>query len=147
MDLQAFLRPEVLPAREMEVILSERFCDQDGNPVPFKLKGISEDENSRIRRSCQRQNHNGTDAPVFDRENYLRAFTAACVVSPDLKNQSLQQSWGVMGAEALIGVMLTAGEFSKLFAAAREVCGFISGSEAETVKNTLKKDCGRETVN
>ncbi len=147
MDLQAFLRPEVLPAREMEVVLSDRFRDQDGNPVPFKLKGISEEENSRIRRSCQRPGHNGVDAPSFDREHFLRAFTAACVVSPDLKNQSLQQSWGVLGEEALLGVMLTAGEFAKLFAAAREVCGFIAASDAETVKNTLKKDCGRETVN
>ncbi len=147
MDLQAFLRPEVLPAREMEVLLSERFRDSDGNPAPFHLKGISEEENSRIRRSCQRRNHDSAAPPDFDREQYLRAFTAACVVSPDLKNQSLQQSWGVMGAEALIGVMLTAGEFAKLFAAAREVCGFISGQEAEAVKNTLKKDCGRETAN
>ena len=35
MDLQAFLRPDVLPARETEVILSDRFRDADGNPVPL----------------------------------------------------------------------------------------------------------------
>ena len=146
MDLQAFLRPDVLPARETEVILSDRFRDADGNPVPFKLKGISEEENSRIRRSCQRQSI-GIEQPAFDRENYLRRFTAACVTSPDLKSQTLQQSWGVMGEEALLGVMLTAGEFARLFVAAREVCGFIAGAEAENVKNTLKKACGGETAN
>ena len=146
MDLQAFLRPDVLPAKEMEVVLSDRFRDENGQPVPFKLRGISEDENARIRRSCQRQT-SAAEQPAFDRENYLRRFTAACVVSPDLKNQSLQQSWGVMGEEALLGVMLTAGEFARLFAAAREVCGFITGAEAQNLKNTLKKDCGGEMAN
>ena len=149
MDLKAFLKPEVLPVREETVVLSERFKNEEG-PVGFILRGISEEENAAIRRSCQkRSDAQGVSqtlgAPVLDRERYIRKFTAACVVYPDLKDRALQESWGVMGEEALLGRMLTAGEFAGLFAAAQRVCGFLSAGEAERVKAALKKDWKKET--
>lgn len=146
MDLHGFLRPEVLPVREKEVVISERFLGGDGKPAAFKLRGISEEENAAIRRSCQKKG-GALDAPVLDRDRYLRRFAAACVVYPDLKDGELQASWGVMGEDMLLGKMLTAGEFARLLAAAQEVCGFIRADEAGKVKDELKNASGGETGN
>ena len=143
MDLQAFLMPEVLPVREETVILSARFRNEQG-PVGFTLRGISEEENAGIKRSCQKRG-GALSAPTLDRERYIRRFTAACVVFPDLRDQRLQESWGVIGEEALLGKMLTAGEFAALFSAAQRVCGFLSAEEAGKVKAELKKDSPAET--
>ena len=146
MDLHGFLRPEVLPVREKEVVISERFPGGDGKPAAFKLRGISEEENAAIRRSCQKKG-GALDTPALDRDRYLRRFAAACVVYPDLKDGELQASWGVMGEDMLLGKMLTAGEFARLLAAAQEVCGFIRADEAGKVKDELKNASGGETEN
>ena len=146
MDLQAFLKPQVLPAAEADVVLSGRFKGADGEPEAFHLKGISEEENAFLRRSCQKPGK-GLEGPGFDRERYLRKFTAACVTWPDLKSEALQRSWGVIGEEALIGAMLTAGEYAKLLRAAQEVCGFITAGEADGVKSELKNGLSGETAN
>ena len=92
MDLQAFLKPQVLPAAEADIVLSGRFRGADGEPEAFHLKGISEEENAFLRRSCQKPGK-GLEGPGFDRERYLRKFTAACVTWPDLKSEALQRSW------------------------------------------------------
>ena len=63
----------------------------------------------------------------------------------DPSGQRLQESWGVIGEEALLGKMLTAGEFAALFSAAQRVCGFLSAEEAGKVKAELKKDSPAET--
>ena len=144
MDLQAFLKPQVMPVLEKTAILSERFQGADGKPAAFKLRGISEEENSALRRACQRPGR-GLEPPRFDREGYLRKFAAACVVEPDLKNGELQRSWGVLGEEALLGAMLTAGEYARLLSAAQEVCGFTGGAEAEGLKGELKNASGGGT--
>ena len=145
MDLQAFLKPQVMPALEKTVVLSERFRGADGKPAAFRLRGISEEENSALRRACQRPGK-GLEPPRFDREGYLRKFAAACVVEPDLKNGELQRSWGVLGEEALLGAMLTAGEYARLLSAAQEVCGFTSGAEADGLKRELKNASGGGTA-
>ena len=145
MDLQAFLKPQVMPAAEKEVVLSSRFQNPDGSAAVFRLKGISEEENSLLRRSCQRP-EKGLEGPKFYRERYLRKFVAACVRYPDLKDETLQRSWGVIGEEALLGAMLTAGEYARLLSAAQEVCGFIPAGGAEKVKSELKNGFSGETV-
>ena len=144
MDLQAFLRPAALPVMEKEEAVSERFVE-DGVPVRWRLRGISEEENALLRRSCQKRG-SGFEEPAFDRERYLKRLAAACVVYPDLKNGRLRQSWGVMGEEALLGRMLTAGEFDRLLRLAQEVCGFLTAADAEKVKGELKNGCGSETA-
>lgn len=141
MDLQAFLMENTRPPREMTLPLSERFLDSDGQRAPFVLRGISEEQNAALRAACQRPQGDGQ--PHLDRERYLKKLAAACVFSPDLESAQLQQSWGVLGAEALLCKMLTAGEFARLLAAAEEVCGF---GRLEEKKDALKKASAGETA-
>ena len=63
-------------------------------------------------------------------------MAAGCTVFPNLNDKSLQDSYGVMGAEALLKAMLTSGESANYFQKAQEVCGFTPIEElTEQAKN------------
>ncbi len=140
MDLRAFFQENVKPFREEDFPLPERFS-QNGEPAVFRLRGISEEENAAIRRQCRKSGEMGE----IDSEEYLTRLTAACVVEPDLNNASLQRSWGVMGADALLKRMLAAGEFASLLERAQAVCGF--DMPVREMADQIKKDSCRATPN
>ena len=51
-------------------------------------------------------------------------LAATCTVYPDLNNLDLQDSYGVMGAEELLKVMLLPGEYANYLGKVQEICGF-----------------------
>ncbi len=132
MDLQAFFMERVEKPSEEEVIVSGRF-------PAFRLRGISEEENGQIRAGCRRKDGS------IDPERYLMRLTAACVAEPELSDAALQKSWGVLGEEALLAKMLTAGEFAKLSERAQAVCGF--DVSVREMAEEIKKGSCRATKN
>ena len=61
----------------------------------------------------------------------------ACTVVPDLNNKELQDSYKVMGADALLKTMLTPGEYADYVQKVQEVCGFDTSlqDEVDEAKN------------
>ena len=135
MDLKAFLMENAVLPEVREAVISERFLE-DGEPVRFRLRALSEGENIRLKKSCRQKSPDRPDG-ILDRDKYLLKLAAAAVEYPDLKDASLQQSWGVRGEEELLSKMLTAGEFAALLAEVKAVCGF--ESDPGELKETLKK--------
>jgi len=135
MDLKAFLMENAAPMQMREAEISGRFS-VDGKPVKFRLRPLSEGENIRLKRSCRVKTPDRPDG-VLDRDRYLLKLAAAAVVYPDLKDASLQESWGVRGEEELLSKMLSAGEFAVLLGEVKAVCGF--ESDPPDLKETLKK--------
>lgn len=63
--------------------------------------------------------------PQFDGNGYLVKMAAACIVSPNLNDKELQDSYGVMGAEQLIVEMIDSpGEFNAFMDKIQEFHGF-----------------------
>lgn len=121
--LRAFFKENIKAIGEVEFVVSERFIDEEtGKPIPFKLVAISARRDSDLRSNCYKTNK--YNQPEFDAEKYNRNFLAACVLEPDLKNQELQDNYGVKSAEDLLTIMLTSGEFVKLFTKAQEINGY-----------------------
>ncbi|MDL2217379.1 phage portal protein [Christensenellaceae bacterium OttesenSCG-928-M15] len=138
MNLSAFLRGNALPMEEREVIISKRFVDKDGKPIPWKIRAVTEEENRTIKDACMSRT-TGKGGKVnmhFDAMKYNVRLAAASVVYPDLQDAELQKSYGVMGAEKLIGVMLTAGEAGELSTVVQETSGFDIEEEIEEAKNS-----------
>lgn len=130
MDLQAFFAENSPPFPEKTISLSDRL------PAPFRLRAISEQQNALLRRQIA-----GASANTIDPAEYFAKLAAACVVEPDLNNAALQRSWGVMGADALLCKMLSAGEYAKLIEAVQAVCGF--DLPVRKVADDIKKEpCG-----
>ena len=80
-----------------------------GFPVPFTVKSITEGENKALRKTCQKVNfdkktHQKTTET--DMDLYNNRLVIACCVDPNFKDADLQAKYGVMGAEALIDVLL-----------------------------------------
>lgn len=117
-SLNAFLHP--VQAENREVIVSNRF-QENGKPVPFVIRPITQQENEEFIRKHTKRDKKGNE--VFDRINYNRELTATAVVEPDLNNADLQKRWGTLGAPKTLAKMLYVGEFATLMQAALDISG------------------------
>lgn len=109
-----------------EFVVSIRFKDAEGKPVPWKLLSITEEENQECRRAATRKvkGKNGVYTPEIDPNDYMAKLMVTSVIYPDLKNSELQKSYGVLGAESLLRKMLLPGEFAALGERVQALNGF-----------------------
>lgn len=119
MNLQAFLNP-VKPENK-KIVVSKRFI-QDGKPVEWEIKPITQEENNVLMKKYTKKDKK-TQQEVFNRTDYVAALTASAVVFPDLENADLQSGYGVMGAGNLLQKMLLVGEYGLLVQEVQELSG------------------------
>ncbi len=117
-SLDAFLNP--IQTENKEIIVSNRF-QEDGKPVPFIIRPISEDENKKLIKKFTKRDKRGNE--TFDQAEYVQALTASAVVFPDLSNAELQKHYNVLGESDLLAKMLYAGEYAELAAAVQDLSG------------------------
>ena len=131
-SLKAFLNP--IKPENKEVIVSDRF-QEDGKPVPFVIRPITQKENEQLLKKHTKRDKRGND--YFDRTGYIHELVASAVVFPDLKNAELQKAYGVLGEVELLKTMLYVGEFAELAQAVQELSGLDVdiNEEIEEVKN------------
>lgn len=128
MNLSAFLAENALAVENVKFAASKRFMGDDGNPMLWEIKTITGTEDEALRKSCAKR------VPIPGKKNqyqketdydmYLGKLAVACTVFPDLNNKELQDSYKVMGADALLKTMLTPGEYADYVQKVQEVCGF-----------------------
>ena len=119
MNIDAFLNP--VKPENIRVVISNRFKDENGNPVEWELRALSQDENNALMKKYTKRDKKGTE--TFDRTSYVAALTAAGVVEPDLNNAKLQDAYGVLGADKLLCKMLLIGEYGELVSKVQELSG------------------------
>lgn len=131
-SLNAFLNP--IQVENKEVVVSNRF-QENGKPVPFVIRPITQKENKQLIKKYTKRDKKGNE--IFDRAEYVQALTASAVVFPDLKNNELQQKYGVLGESALLASMLYAGEYAELAQAVQELSGLDTdiNEDIEEAKN------------
>lgn len=131
-SLNAFLNP--IQVENKEVIVSNRF-QEDGKPVPFTIRPITQEENKLLIKKFTKRDKKGNE--TFDRAEYVQSMTASAVVFPDLANAELQKAYGVLGESALLQKMLYVGEYAELARAVQELSGLDSdiNEDIEEAKN------------
>lgn len=116
-NLSCFLAGNVEKRENKKIVVSDRFKD-NGNPVEWEIRSISAEEDEALRKACTRKvpivGKKNQFTQEFDGNSYLTKLAAKAVVYPDLNDAELQNSYGVMGAEQLIKVMLYRDEFERL---------------------------------
>lgn len=124
--LQAFFAQNIVTDQAEEFVVSERFKDERGKPIPWKIRAMTEAENEAIRKSATTlvKGKNGVKVPETKPEEYLGKLAVESVVFPDLKNAELQKSYGVLGAENLLKKMLLSGEYAALIQKVQNINGF-----------------------
>lgn len=132
--LYAFLHPEA--PENKEIIISERFKDENGKSVPFVIRAVTEEENSALRKQATRTYKDKTGATVrdFDAARFSRLFVIAGTVKPDFRDKELCDAYGVIDPEMVIGKMLLAGEATKLSSAIAELSGMTDEAAADVAE-------------
>lgn len=131
--LSAFMRPNVEQVANARYAASPRFKGEDGKPLEWEICCISADEYAQIRSGCI------SHVPVVGKKNqftqkldtykFQSKVCARCTVFPDLNNAELQNSWGVVKPEELVGTMLIGGEFDDYVTEVFRINGFKTENE------------------
>lgn len=126
--LSAFLNP-VSAEQEREVVISNRFQDEKGNPVPFRIRAITQGENDKIVNSCKRRLKNGEE--TVDTRLLSRKLVVAATVEPDFRSTEMCEHFGTLDPLEVPGKMLLSGEYARLMEAINDLSGFNDDAVAE----------------
>lgn len=129
-NFKAFMAENAVRCSEVEYIASDRFVDEKGEPIPWRLRILTEKENNKLRNLCRKK---VTDVATkqttteTNMEKYNDLLVEKCVVYPNLNDAELQESYGVVGAADLARIMLLPGEYANLILAISQANGFEQG--------------------
>ena len=136
-NLKAFLHP-VQSTDTREVIVSRRFAGEDGKPVPFKIRPLSQEENNRITKQSMRPVKGGKRGEKeLDSIEYSSRLIVEATVEPDFRSEEMCKAYGTMDPIEVPGKMLLAGEYKRLMDAVMELSGFAedAGDLEDEAKN------------
>lgn len=108
---------------------TKSLCDENGNPLEWEFRHVTSKENDALRDECT------IEIPVTGKPNmfrpkvqsskYTQKMVAASVVTPDLYDKELQDSYGVTTPEDLLLAMVDdAGEYNELLSWVQNFQGF-----------------------
>lgn len=127
-ELSCFLAQNAVKVENEKYVASRRFLNKAGKPVEWEIQAITSTEDEALRRSCTKRvpvvGKKGQYTQETDYNLYLGKLAARCTVVPNLNAQELQDSYHVMGADALLKAMLTAGEYANYIEKVQDVNGF-----------------------
>ena len=140
-NFSKFMKANKIQKQNVMHPVTKSLCDENGEPLLWEIKPLTTKENERIRESCT------IEVPVKGKSNQYRVkvdmnryqakLLCAAVVSPDLNNADLQNSYGVMSAEELIKEMVDdPAEYTDLMIFVQNLSGFKTlEEEVEEAKN------------
>ena len=133
--LSAFLHP-VTAQEEKEVVISKRFVDGQGNPAPFRIRALTQEENDRIAKQATRQvKVNGQIVERLDNVDFSRRMVVAATVEPDFSSKEMCDAYGVLDPLLVPGKMLLSGEYGRLMAEITQLSGFGDDTAEDEAKN------------
>ena len=140
-SLTAFLAGNAEKTPNVKLVVSERFKDENGNPVEWEIKCINTAEDERLRKSSNKRvpvvGKKGQYTEEMDWDLYLGKLAAACTVYPDLADAELQISYHTEGEANTLKAMLKPGEYTYFVQRVQELNGFTESfdDKVEEVKN------------
>lgn len=133
--LYSFLYP-IRDKETKDVFVSERFKDEKGEPILFKIRALSQEENDAItRKSNKNRKVNGSVQTQLDTLEYGRRLIVAATVFPDFSSEELCEQCGTLNPLEVPGKVLLAGEYSRLLGDIVDFCGFGADEIEEAAKN------------
>lgn len=129
MSLIAFMAQNAVQEENIKFVASNRFIDEKTKkPIEWELKCVDSQKDEELRKSCTKtievRGKKGQYTKDTDFDKYVGKLAVECIVFPNLNDAELQNSYGVMGAEALLKKMLKPGEYANLLSKVQEINGF-----------------------
>lgn len=142
MNLSAFMAENVIQEENEKYAVSKRIIDPETKkPVEWEIKCVDSQRDEELRKSCTKKigipGKKGQFTKETDFDKYVGLLAVECVVYPNLNDAELQNSYHVMGADALLKKMLKPGEYAELLSKVQEINGFNESFEdkVDTAKN------------
>ena len=124
MSLKAFLHPAVV-SEEKEIVISKRFLDDNGKPVPFKIRALTQEENEKlVKQSTRNVKINGRATEKLDSSEFTKRLVVAGTVEPDFSSKEMCDAYGVLDPLRVPARMRLSGGFSRLAQEITELSGF-----------------------
>ena len=140
-NFSKFMKANKIQKQNVMHPVTKSLTDENGEPLLWEIKPLTTKENEAIRESCTievpvkgKPNHY---RPKIDMNKYQTKLICAAIVSPDLNNAELQNSYGVMSAEDLVKEMVDdPAEYTDLMVFIQNISGFKTlQDEVEEAKN------------
>lgn len=129
--LTAFLHPAV-SNEEKELVVSKRFLDEKGAPVPFRIRALTQEENSAALKASTHKKKIGSQwQDEMDANEYSCRLIVAATVFPDFHSAELCESYNTKDPIQVPSRMLLSGEFFKLISAINELSGLDTDPDEE----------------
>lgn len=129
--IKAFFSENAVRTENVEVEVSKRFVDENKKPIPWEIRVLDSNEFDRIVNQCKKRvpdpSNPRQQMTITDSKQLVDRLIVETVVSPNLNDLELQNSYGVMDADGLVKKMLTPGEYVDLGAAVQQAQGFEVG--------------------
>lgn len=132
----AFMAQNAARIENKKIVVSNRFKDENGNPIEWEIRALTNEENDELQRRAMVNVPVAGQRGMFTREldnvKYSAMLLAASVVYPDLNDAELQDSYGVKTPEALINRMLYMREATMLAQEIAKLSNFENLADAVT---------------
>ena len=140
-SLSAFLHP-VSSVEEKEIVISTRFVDENGHPVPFRIRSMTQEEmDSLVKKSTKTETIKGAQSERCDALEFNRRLIVAATVEPNFAEKDLCAAYGVVSPLLVPVKMLLPGEYKKLLAAISELNGITDQEDGKVgEENSAEKN-------
>jgi hypothetical protein len=136
-----FMKSNKIQKQNVMHPVTKSLTDEDGNPLLWEIKPLTTKENEAIREKCTMdvpvKGKPNMFRPKVDMNKYQTMLMCAAIVSPDLNNVELQNSYGVMTPEDLLKEMVDdPAEYTDLMVFVQQISGFKTlQEEVDEAKN------------
>ena len=140
-NFSKFMKANKIQKQNVMHPVTKSLTDENGEPLLWEIKPLTTKENESIREACTIEvpvkGKPNQYRPKVDMNKYQTKLICAAIVSPDLNNAELQNSYGVMSAEELIKEMVDdPAEYTDLMIFVQNISGFKTlQEEVDEAKN------------
>lgn len=140
-NFSKFMKANKIQKQNVMHPVTKSLVDENGEPLLWEIKPLTTKENEYLRELCttdvQVKGKPNMYRPKVDMNKYQTKLICAAVVSPDLNDAELQNSYGVMTPEELIKEMVDdPAEYTNLMMLVQTISGFKTlQDEVEEAKN------------
>lgn len=121
--MNLFMNGKAEKVEPKKIIVTKRYKDEKGEPVPFEMKPIPQTRIEQLRKDCRTLNTK--DEEVFDSERFYALMAVESTVFPDFNDKALKDSYGAKDPVDLAKIILAVpGEYANWIQATNEVNGF-----------------------
>ncbi len=115
---QKFMKENKIVKENTTYPVTKSLLDENGEPLLWTIQPLSTKKVEEIREACTFdvpvRGKNGVFRPKVNTSKFSTSLICASVIEPNLNDEELQNSYGVMSAEDLLKEMVSSsGEYNK----------------------------------